>query len=386
MNAAATSAPDTAPAPLVLVVDDTPENVDLLTDMLAARGYRVLGASSGPEALDIIRKEAPQLVLLDVMMPGMSGYEVCSEIRRNPETETLPVVMVTALDAKEARIKGLEAGADDFLSKPINQQELVARVRSLVRIKALHDELNAKNEQLLALNRTLEERVEKQVAEVERLSRLKRFFSPEVARLITSGEAEDPMRSRRRDIGVVFVDLRGYTSFAELVDPEEVMRVLHEYHESMGRLIMQHQGTVERFAGDAIMTFFGDPVPLENPAREAIRMAHAMQVAFRVLSDRWKKYGYQLEVGIGIAQGFATLGCIGFEGRRDYGAIGAVCNLAARLCSEAKGGETLVTQRVLDGADGIVVDYEEVGPLQLRGFHRAIPAFSVKSVSAAKSD
>ena len=383
MNAVAPLVGNTLPAPLILVVDDTPENVDLLTDMLSARGYRVVGASSGPEALEIIRSEAPQLVLLDVMMPGMSGYEVCSEIRRNPGTETLPVVMVTALDAKAARIKGLEAGADDFLSKPIDQQELVARVRSLVRIKALHDELNAKNEQLLAWNRTLEERVEKEVSEVERLSRLKRFFSPQVAHLITSGGAEDPMRSRRRDIGVVFVDLRGYTSFAELVDPEEVMRVLHEYHETMGALIMRHQGTVERFAGDAIMIFFGDPVPLERPSRDAVLMAHEMQTAFRKLSDTWRKYGYQLEIGVGIAQGFATLGCIGFEGRRDYGAIGAVCNLAARLCSEAKGGQTLVTQRVLDGADGIGVEYEEIGPLQLRGFHRAIPAFNVTSVGAA---
>lgn len=383
MNATAPLAGTTLPAPLVLVVDDTPENVDLLTDMLSAHGYRVVGASSGPEALEIIRSGAAQLVLLDVMMPGMSGYEVCSEIRRNPGTETLPVVMVTALDARAARIKGLEAGADDFLSKPINQQELVARVRSLVRIKTLHDELNAKNAQLLAWNRTLEQRVAKEVSEVERLSRLKRFFSPQVANLITSGGAEDPLRSRRRDIGVVFVDLRGYTSFAELVDPEEVMRVLHEYHETMGALIMQHQGTVERFAGDAIMIFFGDPVPLERPSRDAVLMAHDMHTAFRKLSDTWRKYGYELEIGVGIAQGFATLGCIGFEGRRDYGAIGAVCNLAARLCSEAKGGQTLVTQRVLDGAEGIAVKYEEVGPLQLRGFHRAIPTFNVTSVSAA---
>jgi DNA-binding response OmpR family regulator len=360
----------------ILLVEDTEDNRQIVRDLLSAKGYAVISARSGPEALAMITRQAPHLVLLDVMMPGMSGYEVCAAIRANPQTQILPVIMVTALDAKEARIKGLEAGADDFLTKPINQQELIARVRSLIRIKTLYDEIEARKVELAAWNSVLEERVQREVAEVERLSRLKRFFSPQVAQLITSGDAEDPLRSHRAEIAVVFVDLRGYTTFSEMVDPEEVMSVLRDYHEQMGSLIMQFEGTVERFAGDAIMIFFGDPLPIPNPAEKAVQMALAMHDRFRERAEKWRKYGYELEIGVGISLGFATLGCIGFEGRRDYGAIGTVCNQAARLCAEAKGGQTLVTQRVLDGVADVAV-VESVGNLKLRGFHRAIPVSNV---------
>jgi adenylate cyclase len=213
--------------PRVLVVDDTPSNVKLLADVLQARGYAVVTAVNGVEALARTEHDAPDLVLLDVMMPGMSGYDVCRKIRANPATATLPVVMVTALDPTQERVKGIEAGADDFLTKPINQPEILARVRSLLRIKALHDELTA-------LNRTLEARVTEQVAQLERLSRLKRFFSPALAEAIVSGGADDPLKSHRREIVVVFLDLRGFTAFAETAEPEEVMSVLREYHAAMG--------------------------------------------------------------------------------------------------------------------------------------------------------
>jgi class 3 adenylate cyclase/CheY-like chemotaxis protein len=365
----------------VLVVDDMPMNVKLLVDVLTAKGYEVGTAISGPEALASIEKAPPDIVLLDVMMPGMTGYEVCEKLRANPQTAMLPVVMVTALDAKEERIKGLDVGADDFLTKPVNQPELLARVRSLLRIKTLYDQVEAQKSELSQWNRTLEQRVADGVAELERLSRMKRFFSPEVAKLITTGDALDPLKSHRSEITVVFIDLRGYTAFTETADPEEVMNVLREYHSHMGRLIMAHNGTVERFAGDAIMIFFNDPVPLPNPAEHAVRMAVEMHATFDKCAAGWRKLGYDLNIGIGIAQGYAMLGAIGFEGRLDYGAIGPVSNLAARLCAEAKAGQTLVPQRVLGRVEDLV-EVEPVGELNLKGFHRAVPAFNITALKA----
>ncbi len=363
----------TAPA-RILVVDDTPQNVKLLSDLLGARGYTVLTASSGRQALDRIEAEPPDMVLLDVVMPEMSGYDVCRKLRANPATAILPVVMVTSLDPAQERVKGLEAGADDFLTKPINQPELLARVRSLLRIKRLYDELDG-------LNRTLEGRVREQVAQLERLGRLKRFFSPQLAEAIVTGGAEDPLRSHRREVTVVFVDLRGFTAFAETAEPEEVMGVLREYHAEMGRLILEHQGTLERFTGDGMMVFFNDPVPVPDPAARALRMAQAMRDRVSELSARWRKRGFELDFGVGIAQGYATIGAIGFEGRLDYGAIGTVTNLAARLCGEARPGQILIAQRVF-GIVEELVEAEPVGELQLRGFLKPVPAYNVVRLRA----
>ena len=359
----------------ILVVDDQPKNVKLLADILTVKGYAVVTAESGGAALELVRSERPDLVLLDVMMPGMNGYEVCRAVRADPAIRVLPIALVTALDPSE-KVKGLEAGADDFLTKPINQAELIARVRSLLRIKSLYDQVEAQKSELAEWNRTLERRVAEGVAQLERLSRMKRFFSPQVADLILSGGADDPLKSHRREIIVVFLDLRGFTAFIETADPEEVMGVLREYHAAMGELIMAHQGTLERFAGDGIMIFFNDPVPLPNPADQAVRMALAMHVRFAQLASGWKKRGYDLSMGVGVAQGYATIGAIGFEGRFDYGAIGTVTNLAARLCSEAKGGQTLVSQRVMGFIEEKVIA-EAAGELSLKGFHRPVPAFNV---------
>jgi len=353
----------------ILVVDDTPNNVKLLKDLLTMKGYAVVTASSGPEGLEQIDKERPDLVLLDVMMPGMNGYDVCRRIRENPATGILPVVMVTALDPGPERIKGLEAGADDFLTKPINQPELLARVRSLLRIKELWD-------QVTELNRTLEQRVGDQVAQLERMARLKRFFSPQLAELIVGGDAEDPLKSHRREITVVFLDLRGFTAFAETAEPEEVMSVLREYHAEMGRLVLEHEGTLERFTGDGMMIFFNDPVLVPNPAERAIRMALAMSTRVATLAQGWRKRGFDLDFGVGVAQGYATIGAIGFEGRWDYGAIGTVTNLAARLCGEAKPGQILISRRMVGTIEDLV-EAEPVGELPLKGFSRPVTAFNV---------
>ena len=353
----------------ILVVDDTPHNVKLLADVLTARGYVVSTASSGKEALEKVVSEPPDLVLLDVVMPEMSGYAVCRAIRNGPDTTRLPVVMVTALDPGEERVKGIEAGADDFLTKPINQPELLARVRSLLRIKQLWDEL-------ALLNRTLEARVAEQVGQLDRLGKLKRFFSPQLAEMIVSGSQEDPLKSHRREITVVFLDLRGFTAFAETSEPEEVMSVLREYHAAMGQLILAAEGTLERFTGDVMMIFFNDPVPVPNPAERAVRMASAMRERVAELAVGWKKAGFDLDFGLGIAHGYATIGAIGFEGRVDYGAIGTVTNLSARLCSEAKPGQILLQQRVLTAVESIA-EAEPVGEVTLKGLSRPVKVYNL---------
>jgi class 3 adenylate cyclase/CheY-like chemotaxis protein len=359
----------------LLVVDDTPVNLKLLADLLMARGYTVTTATSGAEALARIEAEPPDLVLLDVMMPGMSGYEVCRKIRDNPATAMLPVVMVTALDPAQERVKGIEAGADDFLSKPIHQPELLARVRSLLRVKMLWD-------QVAELNRTLEGRVAEQVAQLERLGRLRRFFSPQLAEAILSGGADDPLRSHRREITVVFLDLRGFTAFAETAEPEEIMGVLHEYHAAMGQLILEHEGTLERFTGDGMMIFFNDPTPVPDPQERAVRMALAMRERVDELVRGWRKRGYELDFGVGIAQGYATLGAVGFEGRWDYGAIGTVTNLAARLCGEAQPGQILVPRR-LHAALEDLVEAVPVGEMALKGFSRPVSVYNITGLKSA---
>jgi adenylate cyclase len=217
---------------------------------------------------------------------------------------------------------------------------------------------------------------------VEQLSRLKRFFSPQLAELIVAGGAEDPLKTHRREVTVVFLDLRGFTMFAEQVEPEEVMSVLRDYHGEMGRLILEHEGTLERFTGDGMMIFFNDPVPVPNPAERALRMALAMRERVQELSKKWRKRGYDLALGIGIAQGYATIGAIGFEGRWDYGAIGTVTNLSARLCGEAKGEQILASLRVVGEVEDMI-ETEEVGPLTLKGFHKPVPAFSVLGLKSS---
>ena len=366
----------------ILVVDDTARNVKLLADLLAVKGYGVVTAASGREALSQVEIERPDLILLDVVMPEMSGYDVCRKLRENPATEMLPVVMVTALDPAEERVKGIEAGADDFLTKPINQAELLARVKSLLRIKELHDTVQSQSAQLADWTQTLERRVQQQLEQLERLERLKRFFSPQLADLIVNGGADDPLKTHRRDLVVVYLDLRGFTAFAESAEPEEVMDILHEYHAAMGKLILEYEGTLEHFAGDGMMIFFNDPVPIQDAAGRAVRMSLAMRERVRELTVKWRKLGHDLDFGVGIAQGYATIGAIGYEGRWEYGAIGSVPNMAARLCGEAKPSEILIAHRVLASVEELV-DYEDAGELALKGFHRPVAAHRVLDLKGA---
>ncbi len=368
--------------PRVLVVDDNPANVDILRARLAAHGYEILTAADGEAALVVARQAQPDLILLDVMMPKKDGIEVCREVRADASFPFVPIILVTAKGDSSDVVAGLEAGADEYLTKPVDQAALVARVKSMLRIKALHDMVQEQAAQLSEWNQALERHVADQVAELERVSRLKRFFSPQLAELIVAGGTEDPLQSHRREVTVVFLDLRGFTAFAETSEPEEIMGVLREYHAAMGRLILEHEGTLERFTGDGMMIFFNDPVPVPNPAERAVRMALAMRDRVAELASTWRARGYDLDLGIGIAQGYATIGAIGFEGRWDYGAIGTVTNLAARLCGEAKPGQILVPRRVLGLVDNLVTA-EPAGELTLKGFLRPLAAFNVLDLQEA---
>jgi adenylate cyclase len=315
------------------------------------------------------------LVLLDIVMPGIDGYEVCRRIRSAPDTAFLPVVMVTASGNQE-KIRAIEAGADDFVSKPFDQSELLARVASLARIKRYHDTITEQAAELAQWNAELEARVNAQLEELQRMNRLRRFLSPQVAELVINSGDNSILGSHRREIVVVFCDLRGFTAFAESSEPEEVMEVLSEYHAALGELIFHYEGTLERFTGDGLMVFFNDPFPLDRPAQRAVEMALVMRDRVAGLVEGWSRLGHDLGFGVGIAQGFATLGRIGYEGRFDYAAIGTVTNLAARLCAEAGAEQVLVSQRVFSAVDDVAVG-ESVGTLELRGFSRPIRAFGV---------
>jgi adenylate cyclase len=367
----------------LLLVDDLPQNIRLLEAVLAPRGYAIVKAESGREALEKVTAEPVDLVLLDILMPEMDGYAVCRALREDPATQYLPVVMVTASGDQE-KVAAIEAGADDFITKPFDQAELVARVSSLLRIKRYHDTIEAQAAELAEWNRELERRVTEQVEQLERLGRLRRFLSPQVAELVVSSGDDSILESHRREITVVFCDLRGFTAFAETVEPEDVMVVLAEFHGAVGDLVHRFEGTLERFTGDGVVVFFNDPIPCEDAPQRAMRMAVAIRSRVGQLAEGWRRKGYDIELGIGIAQGHATLGRIGFEGRSDYAAIGSVTNLAARLCAEATAGQILISQRVHSATEDMVTA-DAVGDLTLRGFSRPMPAFNVIGLDEARA-
>jgi adenylate cyclase len=357
--------------PRILVVDDQRTNAEMVSGVLRNQGYEVEVALDGAEALDQVAARAPDLVISDILMPRVDGFELCRKLRASSATALLPVILVTSADPQTERVKGIEAGADDFISKPINWAELFARVKRLLHIKSLQDEIKD-------LNARLEERVRDQVAQLERLSRMKRFFSRAVAEAIVAG-GEELLEPHRREITAVFLDLRGFTAFTDRADPDEVLELLRAYHATLGRTVDEFEGTLEHFAGDGVMIFFNDPIEIDNPAERAIRMALALQAAFRPISTAWAKLGHEVGLGIGIAQGETTLGVIGFEQRWEYAAIGNVPNLAARLCGAAHAGEIIVDGQTEHDIVHIA-DTEFVGALTLRGFQQPVPAFRLRAM------
>jgi adenylate cyclase len=365
----------------VLAVDDQPPNLRLLDAVLGPRGYKVVTASSGHQALAMLDELDVDVVLLDVVMPGLDGYEVCRRIRAVERTAYLPVVMITASGGQQ-RLAALEAGADDFVTKPLDQEELLARVASLARLKRYHDTIERQATELASWNAELERRVAQGIAELDRTNRLRHFLSPQLADVVVGDQAL--LASHRREIVVVFCDFHGFTTFAETSEPEEVMAVLDAYHGVVGRRAHQHEGTLERFTGDGVMVFFNDPVPCDDAADRAVRMALEIDADVRPLADRWRRRGHDLTHRSGIAQGFATLGRIGFPGRFDYAAIGSVTNLAARLCADAADWEVRVTDRVLSELDG-KVESELIGDIRPPGFSRPVRVHTVRSLNGMRA-
>jgi class 3 adenylate cyclase/CheY-like chemotaxis protein len=367
----------------ILVVDDVPDNVEIVRTRLESQGYEVLTAADGEAALEMARTALPDLVLLDVMMPKLDGIEVTRRLKADPSLPFMPIILVTAKAEASDIVAGLDSGGDDYLTKPIDHAALMARVRSMLRIKTLHDavqaqarQLDAQAAELAAWNHQLEERVAAQLKEIDRIGRLKRFLAPQIAELIVSAGDERVLNSHRQDIAALFCDLRGFTAFAETSEPEDVMAVLREYHETLGPLIHRYEGTLERFAGDGLLVFFNDPLPCPDPGARAVRLAVAMREGVAERARDWHKRGYRLGFGVGIAQGYATLGPIGFGDRYDYGAIGTVTNLAARLSAEAKDGQILVSQRVAT-AVADVARLEAIGEMPLKGLSRPLPVHNV---------
>ena len=358
-------------SPTILVVDDMPQNLSLMSDILDEY-YTVKLANSGARAIKIVSKSPPDLILLDIMMPEMDGYEVCRTLKADPACKHIPVIFVTAMDGIDDERIGFELGAVDYITKPVSPPIVLARVRTQL---ALHRQA----QQLLEWNRMLSTRVAEGIASIERLEKLRRFFSPAVAELLLSNDADELLVPRRREIVVLFLDLRGYTAFSETASPEAVIGALSEYHAAMGELIMSFGGTLERFTGDGMMIFFNDPIEIADPAGTALAMAVEMQARFETLRAEWDSRGYTLTMGIGIAKGLATIGAIGFDGRRDYGAIGRVTNLAARLCAEASGGQILVSSSVAEKVTNLpdASKLKSLGQFKLKGFSNDVEVFEV---------
>jgi adenylate cyclase len=364
----------------ILIVDDNETNRDILVTRLAVHGYELLQAADGEEALASAAQHHPDLILLDVEMPKLDGFEVCRRLKNDPALPFMPIILVTARAASADVIAGLDAGADEYLTKPLDQQALVARVRSMLRIKALHDQVQAQAADLASWNRTLEQRVNAQVAEIDRMNRLKAFLSPPIAKLVLSAGEEKLLESHRRDVTVVFCDLRGFTAFAETAEPEDIITVLREYYRCLGESIDRFDGTLQHFAGDGLLIIFNDPIPCDDPSLRAVRMAVEMRDQVAALAVKWRRYGHELGFGVGVAAGHATLGNVGYEGRFHYSAIGSVVNLGARLCAEAAHGQILVDGRVQLAIESIA-STEPIGDLSLKGFHRPVRAFNVRALA-----
>jgi adenylate cyclase len=361
----------------ILVVDDVPQNVRLLEAVLVPQGYDVISANDGEGALELVASAKPDLVLLDVMMPAPDGYEVCRRLREVEETAVLPVIMVTASTTEKTKV--IEVGADDLIAKPFNHDELLARVRSLLRIKRYHDTITTQSAELLELNRTLEDRVESQVLELERTRKLRRFLSPQLADALVSSGDDSILRSHRRKVAMLFADLRGWTRFVDAVEPEELMQVLREFHDTVGGLVRRFDATVGFLEGDGVQLFFNDPHEIPDAPLRAVQLGCALRDEMATLIPLWRKRGYDLGLGAGIALGHATCGEVGFDGRSDYAAIGAVTNLASRLADEATDGQILITQRLHADVEEDV-DVESIGELTLKGFRTPVPAFNVIAV------
>lgn len=363
----------------VLVVDDAAFNRRLLTRMLTGLGHSASEAANGQEALELLRGQTVadarqdivpvDVVLLDIVMPVMDGYETLAVLKADEGLRDLPVIVISDVDELSSVVRCIRMGATDYLPKSVAPEILRARLEASLAQKRYHDLERATMDEQARLLATIE----------RQRSELSRFLSPQVAALVSSEDGEAMLAGHRREITAMFCDLRNFTVFSEAAEPEDVLGFLRSYHEAMGRLIVAHEATLEHFAGDGFMTFFNDPALQPDHAARAIRLAVAMRTAFADLATEWRRRGHVLELGIGIATGFATLGRIGFDGRYDYGAVGHVIIHAARLSGEAAPGEILVAARTCVAAGDIIVA-TDAGDRQLKGFSRPVPTYAVSGI------
>ena len=346
----------------VLVVDDTRLNRTILARALETQGHEVVEAENGRVAMDLLQAEGASgidVILLDLEMPEMDGYETLRRIKASEAIGHLPVIVISAVDELDSVVRCIEMGAADYLPKPFNAAVLRARLSTSLAAKRLRD---LERDYLLTIDR--------------QRSELARFLSPQVAELVSSVDGEALLGGHRRIITAVFSDLRGFTAFAETAEPEELLDMLRDYHAEMGALVVEFGGTLEHFAGDGILVFFNDPVPQPDHEVRAVRMAVAMRERFEAMNVAWRRRGYDLGFGVGMAVGHATLGRIGFDGRYDYAAIGTVVIMASRLCSEARPGQILINQRGYSAVEDVVYG-EPIGELTLKGFSRPVSAYNV---------
>jgi len=379
----------TATEAALLVVDDNEDNRYTLTRRLNREGYKNLTmAENGREALEKLKAQPFDLVLLDIMMPELDGYAVLERRRAEARLRNVPFIVISASGEDASVIRCIEMGAEDYLPKPFDPVLLRARIGACLEKKRLHDQearhlatIEAQATELAEWNQTLERRVAEQVARLERVDQLKRFLPPQLAEAVVARGDASLLERHRRQIAVVFCDLRGFTSFSATAEPEDVMDVLAEYHEAMGALIVEHEGTVENFAGDGLLVLFNDPLPCPDPEARAVRMAIAMRDEMARLKQIWRRRGHVLGFGIGIAAGYATLGQIGFAGRVHYAAIGSVVNLGSRLCAVAHDDQILVSQRIATALED-VVEFQSIGGLDIKGFADPVPTFEVTGLLA----
>jgi class 3 adenylate cyclase len=353
---------------VALIVDDSPVNRKLLARHLQTLDIEAREAADGRSALELLTSSGSEVavVLLDIVMPEMDGYETLAAIKADEALRHLPVIMISGVEELDSVVRCIELGAMDYLPKPFDPVILGARIRASLAGKQLHDleiESAARQAELL---RTI----------AQQKDELSRFLSPQVAALVSSPEGVQLLAGHRRIATSLFADLRGFTSFSEAAEPEEVLGILREYHKAMGELIMEHGGTLEHFAGDGMMVFFNDPVLQEDHVERAVRMSIAMRDRFTKMSAEWSSRGHTLGFGIGIATGYATLGRIGFEGRYDYGMVGFAVITAARLSSAALANQILLSPSSYENVEGLV-EAEPVGEIQLKGFSRPIAPMNV---------
>jgi len=343
--------------PVILVVDDQPKNIELLEAYLVPQGYEIVKAANGEEALGKLPCNQIDLILLDVMMPGMNGYEVCKKVKRDLRNTFLPIVMLTALDKMEAKIEGLEAGADDFLNKPFQKIELVARVNNLLKIKYLHDEVELRNNLISGM--------------------LHRYVNTSVIeQILANPDKYSKLGGDRKEVAAFFCDIRGFTSLAENMNADELIHLLNSIYKVLTGIVFRNKGTFDKYMGDCIMAFWGAPTDIEDETLWAVRAALEMQGAFEDLKQGWPPELKKLGIGIGINYGEVVIGNIGTEEAMDYTVIGDVVNTAHRVESTAHAGQVLITKNALSRVEG-KIKIRALEPLQLKGKSLSVEIYEV---------